>query len=35
MTPIDGSCYRVIDTTILQEFFSPVPKMLSLNAEKH
>ena len=22
MTPIDGSCYRVIDTSILLEFFS-------------
>ena len=26
MLPIDGSCYRVIDTSILQEFCSSVSK---------
>ena len=26
MTPVDGSCYRVIDTSILLEFFSSHPK---------
>ena len=29
-----GSCYSEIDSSILQEFFSSVPKCSSCNAEK-
>ena len=28
ITPVDGSCYRVIDLSILQDFFSSVLKFL-------
>ena len=34
VTPADGSGYRVIDSSILQESFSSVPKCSSRNAEK-
>ena len=34
ITTIDGSCYRVIDSSILQDFFSSVLKFLSCYEEK-
>ena len=34
ITPIDGLCYRVIDSSILQDFFSSVSKFLSCYEEK-
>ena len=34
IAPIDASSYRVIDSSILREFFSPVSKCLSYNSEK-
>ena len=34
ITPTDGSCYRVIDSSILQDFFSSVLKFLSCYEEK-
>ena len=33
-TPIDRSCYRVIDSSVLKEFFSTVSKFLSCYEEK-
>ena len=33
-TPIDGSCYRVIDSSNIQELFPSFPKFLSCNEEK-
>ena len=33
-TTIYGSCYRAIDSSILQEFFSSVSKFLSCNEKK-
>ena len=32
--PADASCYRVIDSSTLQEVFSSVSKFLSYNEEK-
>ena len=34
ITPIDRSCYRVIDSSILQDFFSSVSNFLSCYEEK-
>ena len=34
ITPIDGSCYRVNDSSILKAFFSCVSKFLSCYEEK-
>ena len=34
ITPIDGSCYRVINSSNMQEFFSSVSKFLSCNEEE-
>ena len=34
ITPIDGSCYRVIDSSNIQEFFHLSQKVLSCNEEK-
>ena len=34
ITPIDGQCYRVIDSSNMKDFFSPVSKFLSCNEEK-
>ena len=34
ITPTDGSCYRVIDSSILQGFFSSALKFLSCYEEK-
>ena len=34
VTRIDGYCYRVIDSSILQDIFSSVLKFLSCNEEK-
>ena len=34
ITPIDVSCYRVIDSPNIQEFFSSVSNILSCNKEK-
>ena len=33
-TPIDRSCYRVIDSSVLKEFFSTVSEFLSCYEEK-
>ena len=32
ITPVDGLCYRVVDSSILQEIFLFVPKCSSCNA---
>ena len=34
ITPIDGLCYRVTDSSVLQDFFSSVLKRLSCYEEK-
>ena len=34
ITPFDRRCYRVIDSSNIQEFFSSVSKILSCNEEK-
>ena len=34
VTPVDGSCYRVIDSSILQEVLRSVSKFLSCDEEK-
>ena len=34
ITRIDGSCYRVIGSSNIQQFFSSVSKFLSCNEEK-
>ena len=34
ITPIDVSCYRIIDSPNIQEFFSSVSNILSCNKEK-
>ena len=34
ITPIDVSCYRIIDSPNIQEFFSSVSNILSFNKEK-
>ena len=34
ITPIDGSCYRVIDSSNIKEFFLSVSKFLSCYEEK-
>ena len=34
ITPIDGWCYRVIDSTNIQKIFSSVSKFLSCHEKK-
>ena len=34
VTPVDGSCYRVIDSSILQDVLWSVSKFLSCDEEK-
>ena len=34
ITPIDGSCYKIVNSSVLQEIFSSVSKRLSCNGKK-